>query len=783
VLKYAGVDLESNDPAALARVAEALSLDDLRDFARRTWPGRLAAMGWPWMEFETRPILNRLVWPCHASRWAMGWFLTNDAGLALIRPQAYRDGKLRALPFVMDDDNPGGRIAADLYLLPPRPLGQCGTGIDQYLICLVDERYFWWQNAKIIDVFPGVTTWAALFAAYAAALGSTFVVDAVPAAYLLPSSGFDTQYEFLPPQVDAACRSVGMRLYRTLDGVVHVIGPGTATTTYTANLKLKNTVAGGQMDMRNVPGSDLGRALPQSVTIVFPSVDAAGGPVQDTPVTNGFAAAGFNTPGQDDSTEMIRTSMTLSPFNIAQANAYALQLTKDWYAWQAAAMDVSYSGACPWIPGGMEDRIEWNHLDREIWTRVQRAPWNQRNETAVFAYGSAGSTPQPGFSSACDLSVTGCTGSTVQHVGQIVYNSLYAAYGGTLKDGCNIAVVGPSCTPGGGGGITVVNLPDITTLICSQQLVFNLFNATLNICVGGSWFTFCPCAEGSGSGHGVVNPCITYDCTACLTGASLEFNLTLTPDAPMLAGACDDQATLLQTFTLFYTGGCVWESADFRICTNIGGVAVRWFLDIVPGGTPLVTLQDPVSLAVFAQYGGNNFYNPTPWDCDSQRYFTLIHGETYYRNWSKALSLVPVCGVSGSGGSGSGGGTVAVGCCPGVTLPTTLYCTLTNASGTCGCLAGSYALTYGGTNAFGQQFWRFTGTAGSCHGEVFIITLTCGGSNISGWQLQIECSPFNNPLENPDVGSTCSPLALHFTSGVLQFSICCNGTVNAVVTT
>src|ERR1019366_2308633 len=104
MISYADQYLIDDDPALLERVQAVLSLDDLRDFARASWPGRTAALGFPWLERETKPVLNRLVWPTGASRCAMGWFLTDDYGLQIIRPSAYSGSQLTAQPFFMDDE-------------------------------------------------------------------------------------------------------------------------------------------------------------------------------------------------------------------------------------------------------------------------------------------------------------------------------------------------------------------------------------------------------------------------------------------------------------------------------------------------------------------------------------------------------------------------------------------------------------------------------------------------------------------------------------------------------
>jgi hypothetical protein len=383
MLSYGGVNL-MHDTSALAGADAVLSLMDLRDFGRRVHPGRLGALGSPWLEFETRPTINRLVWPTGASRWATGWFLTDDAGLAILRPQAYTGNTLTPLPFVMDDGQLS--ITTSMYLLPPRSLAQNGEGGDLYLITLVDQRYFWWEKAASIAVTAGTTTWSQLFAAIGTALGVSIALDSVPAAYLKPPADFNTYYELLPPQLDAAAAAVGMKVVVALDGSVRVLTPASAQTQFNANDALSAAfMAGGFLNLATGAASDLGGVLPASVTVAFPVVDAGGNATgASSAVATTLAAASLaqyagaaTFPG----THLLRSTLGAGPSNSAQVNALALQMAQDYYAWRQAWPDIVYVGAFDWIPSGVEDRIEWSHSGDVIATRVQRPPWNDRVET------------------------------------------------------------------------------------------------------------------------------------------------------------------------------------------------------------------------------------------------------------------------------------------------------------------------------------------------------------------------------------------------------------------
>ncbi len=393
--QYAGVYLAVEDLDLAARVESLLSLSDLYDFTRATTGGRLAALGFPWLARDFKPKLNVLYWPTGASRWAQGHFLVTDAQLAVIRPKAYASETLTALPFVLADG--ANSLPASLYMLPPRPLTPLLAGANGlYLLTLVDARFFWWDQAATVSVTPGTTTWAQLFAAYAAAMGAAITVDAVPAAYLTPPAGFGTAYEYLPPQLDAAARAVGMKVVVDFDSAVKVVSSATAKSLFTANLALNPVVAGGLIDLTTDANSDLASVLPLSVTVVDANNTATPVALASLGLLQYAGAATYA------GSPVLRTVLAGAGAQIA---ALASQIASDWYSWRQARPDVVYEGVCPWTPTGVEDRIEWSHRDDGIYTRVQRPPWNERTDYAPSTSGPGGPTIQRKTLSA-DSSVT-----------------------------------------------------------------------------------------------------------------------------------------------------------------------------------------------------------------------------------------------------------------------------------------------------------------------------------------------------------------------------------------
>jgi hypothetical protein len=366
-----------SDASTLAVAESRLTLADLREWARQTWPGRLAAMGSTWLGNQERLVYNRLSWPVgSASQFAYGHFLCTDADLAVL--QSSFPGPLT---LVLNDGNPGRNISVPMYALPPRPLGANLTGGDQYLLTLVDQRYFWWDKAATIAVTAGVTTWTSLFAALGAALGVGISVSSIPAAYLMPPADFNTNYDSLPPQLDAAARSVGMRVVVGLNGAVSVLSASAAQALLAADLAsvsklstnpLNPLVAGGSINLDG-PG-----VLPAFLSVAFPDVTNGTLPLwRSTQVTTACPVAAGTYPA----TKLMRSSLVNGPSNGAQVAALALQAATDWYNWAwYAEVDAAYNGVCPWNPTGFEDRIEWTHQAGAITMRVQRPAWNIHEE-------------------------------------------------------------------------------------------------------------------------------------------------------------------------------------------------------------------------------------------------------------------------------------------------------------------------------------------------------------------------------------------------------------------
>jgi hypothetical protein len=247
MLSYAGVNLIAPSAELLAWGKANLDWAWLAPWVDRVWPGKsLTRLGfglhWP----RGPTVLGRLVWPTGAQRWSYFHGVVDSASLDQIRAQVYQGGGYQAQPLTVSDGVTS--ISPSLWMLPPRPLSQVGGAVGRWLVTLVCGRFGWWFKAAAITVTGGTTTWQDLYAALGSALGISLTVDPIPAAYLKPAADLATQYEALPPLLDAAAYSVGQRIVYGLDGSVRAWNPDNSRSQILLNLAQPWPVqAGGQL--------------------------------------------------------------------------------------------------------------------------------------------------------------------------------------------------------------------------------------------------------------------------------------------------------------------------------------------------------------------------------------------------------------------------------------------------------------------------------------------------------------------------------------------------------
>ncbi len=243
MLNLAGIDLIVDSPQgdAINFINKYIELSSYRPWTRPAWPGaQVSALTFGWPRREPTMHLNRFVWPQGASRWAYGHFLASSDQVNEIMGNAYsNNGKYNAVTFkigtpdvepVTDNTDPStyGQdniiTATKMYVLPPMPLsgirGLKGDTQSLYLISIVDQRFFWYENstgAAVVSI-----SWGALYDIMAQSLGITIKRDDISTKYLNPSPSMfgSLQYQPVPYVLDAIAFNVGQRIVVGYDGSV-----------------------------------------------------------------------------------------------------------------------------------------------------------------------------------------------------------------------------------------------------------------------------------------------------------------------------------------------------------------------------------------------------------------------------------------------------------------------------------------------------------------------------------------------------------------------------------
>ena len=382
MLKYAGVEI-GGIPDPDGRLEEMLRQwwhqDGIRDY---THPAHNVAgidhLPIPAQPDVQPPKLNTLVWPNGASRWGeFHTFVTKsqlDAIYKAVDTVTPVFQKLEILP-AADKDSLGLnlKVAPMMYMLPPRVVCRHSGG-ELYLLSLVDKRFYWWQRVAAAPSAPA--TWAALLTALLTAVDEpTASIEAVDSAYGTPDADrWNVGYKPLPLLIDAACRTVGMRLVLQIGGTDVVIrgaasAIGVLDTAW--NVYKDEVLTGGRLTLE-----DMALGLPETVRVVFPG---------DTPVTEDYSlqADGGTSweaayQGVVGAVAFVGADMPATAADVDRT-AYATAAGIDFYEWCNSPVDATFRGLAGWAPTGLEDRIEWVHERQRVVTRVYRLPSHDRN--------------------------------------------------------------------------------------------------------------------------------------------------------------------------------------------------------------------------------------------------------------------------------------------------------------------------------------------------------------------------------------------------------------------
>lgn len=399
MLTYAGIPLIASTRDEENWVEQNLPARGIVESAVHYWQGQRVVFRPMVWDVPLRPVrLGQLYWPRGASQWAVGHFLATedqlDAILAQVNATAYQSA-----PLVMGDGE--NEISTNLWLLPSRPLVQAG-GRGLYVLTLVDDRFFWWAaDTGAMTVTEGATDWPGVYADLAGDLGITIAVDPIPAAYLRPGRGLTSQFDAVPPLLDAVAYSVGQRIVRNLDGSVQALNWSSSNALLRADLADNPPkFTGGLFKQDALAQNELNALVPATVRVLFPQ--ETGGSLRGDFLTVDVGLTSLNLPQFPSVTgypwrKVIWDNCVANYTggvvnNQAELDTLADQIATDWYLHALAPVDAKYDGVVEWRIEGLSGSVEWVYRLEEITTRVFRGSWEPGRKVQFHAgtYGSGG---------------------------------------------------------------------------------------------------------------------------------------------------------------------------------------------------------------------------------------------------------------------------------------------------------------------------------------------------------------------------------------------------------
>lgn len=422
-VSFGGVALIAPTDAILDSVNRHLSVADIPTFTAPCWSG-LGGRKADYADLVKPCDPGRLRWPTGASRWATGYFLMSSgqrtAINALVKPTLV--SATAPVPLTLTIGDGTRTISTTMYALASRPLLQFGTET-VWLLTLVDVRYWWWTKTAAIAITAGTTAWSDLVSSIGTALGETLTLSTVDADYLKPHPDLATNFEYLPPLLDAVAYSIGRRVVRSLDGTVSLQAVADATTRrdslITAALPL--TQSGGSFAFGDT-GADLWSVAPDTVAFSVRNLDIVTSEAlactscsedgeaftQASATAAGLALAEYAGVGQYAGQKIVRSTAVrwmdgVTQQNDAELQALVDQWATDWYRWRLGDQYRMLGGTIyQWDGDGFADTVEWDAY--AVQTRISRGPLN---DLADHVYHQTSNTYVDGGAGTC-VSQVGC---------------------------------------------------------------------------------------------------------------------------------------------------------------------------------------------------------------------------------------------------------------------------------------------------------------------------------------------------------------------------------------
>lgn len=670
------------------------------------------------------PRIGVLHWPTGASRWAKCHLFVTGEQLTLVR--AAVGVAPTARPLVLNDGH--REITASMWMLPPRPILQKGeASAELYLLTLVDDRYFWWQAGNVAVTNPA--SWSGLLSGLFSSLGVSATIDAIPPGYNNPTPDrWTVGYKPAPFLIDAACKTIGLRVVRQLDGTVRCQSYAAAAaqdelnwTTYRYEV-----LAGGRL-----AAGDVALSVPATVSTAF---------LGQTPIVLNTTLAALALPtygaaaGATGKAAQVIADMPATASTINQA-LYAVQAATDYYNWSLSLTDCTLRGFWNRLITGLDDCQEWVDTPTQMVTRVMRTVFSDRNiygDTTI----PAGWVPGLGSGSGLDCAdaLAPVTFSCDAGVRKALVKSLVVGIedGKLVIEECEETEyeLGP-CSPDNPAGTVV----PVAIKVCPVYTTLNYLDhasqpQTLDVVTGiiverrsitvpvadeetGCIESTDCCGAGSGSGFaGCFSTC--YQC------ASMSTVWTLTLDGEEIIALEAVAAPDDGNYCRFRSDDLTWdlryeETVDLWVLTNLDDGRV-WFIDAAT------------------------------WNCSDTNVLTPVdEGESF-------AVVEPVYSCSGSGSGGGGG------CEGGGASDMTFQ--FTDKTGDCICLPatanfiGPGPLPYYGSWTTNTCEGNITYALG-CENGLYYLHLTTGFTGDQPTLISQQTNPLELVFQLPDLGANC----------------------------
>ncbi len=331
------------------------------------------------------PRLGSLYWPNDASRWATYYQLVSGEQLDRIRALNDSSGEPNQLTISDDDSSVSGvgSVSPYMYLLTPRPVSTAEDSDESvWLICLVDNRWFWWFSwyGSVGPFIAEGMTWNEYLQSlanhvYGGSYGSEL---ATPEAYgLVSKDRWDTKSVPFVQLLDAACAATGQRFGYSLTSGPTIWRPNDAADAQEAEW----TSYQGRLLYGGVnTASQICRALPGTIEVLFDS--ATVDPITSTQTLGfllGDILGGVSTAdmgGVPGYRAQIYAEILADEDSLARDD-YRDQAATDWYSWRLAGrVDAVFGGIIAWNISPAEMAVEWRDGTEDDGPCTVIHPWS-----------------------------------------------------------------------------------------------------------------------------------------------------------------------------------------------------------------------------------------------------------------------------------------------------------------------------------------------------------------------------------------------------------------------